>query len=225
MMEQRRSNLHLKAIPIMARLHFWRPSLLTACTCWLLLAGAGCAASDDAEFTIGSVERYEECLTTASPIRPKMLAARERVNTIGVFMQTDHRLPSVSDLVYLEVYQPKLVRSRLGEPFELADPLELEDDEEFDEPPVIRGVIAFSETCPELKETFALRGTVVFNQLGAENGAIVQGELVDGVIVSTRDENVVARDVTGSWEFTVDTRRPNQYFPSYREEIPRGPLP
>lgn len=205
----------------MARLH----SLpVLALVCWL--ASAGCAADEDAEFTIGSIERYEECLSAASPIRPHMLASRDRVDTIGLFMQTDFRLPSTSDLVYLEVYQPKLVRSRFGEPFELADPLELaEPDFEFDEPPIVRGVIAFSDTCPELNETFGLRGTVIFDQLGAQNGDIVEGELVDGVIVSTRDENIVARDVTGSWQFTVKPAGPYQTFPTFREEIPRGPAP
>lgn len=203
---------------------------LVACSLGVLLASMGlasasCAADEDAEFTIGSVQRYEDCLATASPIRPKMLAARERVNTIGVFMQTEAVLPSISDLVYFEVYQPKLVRSKLGEPIELADPLEFEDDADFDVPPVVRGVIAFSETCPELNETFGLRGTVVFDQLGADDGDIVAGQLVDGVIVSTRDNEIVAEDVAGSWEFTVDQRRPHQYFPTYRDEIPRGPVP
>ena len=212
---------HLGTRPLLARL---RAASALAALC--VLGTTGCADDGNGEFTISGIEQHEDCLSTASPLRPEMLAARERVNTIGLFMQTDFRLPSTSDLVYFEVYQPDYVRSRLGEPIELADPLELfKDDFEFDEPPVVRGQMLFAETCPEVLATFALRGTVIFHELGAEDGDVVRGELIDGEIINPREETVVARQVNGTWRYTVDQIRPKQHFPTFRDEIPRGPVP
>lgn len=202
-----------------------RPPLLMAA----LLVGvlvAGCGAESDAEFRISGIQQFDECLSKASPIQPEMMASRQRVNTIGVFLQTTYPLPSAADTVYFEIYQPELIRQNLGQPFELADPIELfVGEEEFDEPPVLRGQILFGETCPEVTETFALRGTVVFEELSAEDGQFVTGELIDGQIVSTRDESVVADQIEGSWQFEVQQGRPNDYYPTYRDEIPRGPEP
>jgi hypothetical protein len=189
------------------------------------LALSGCSTEDDAEFVISDAQRHQDCFSAASPLRPEMFSSRESLDSVGVFMQTDYRLPSTSDLVYLEVYQPDLVRSQLGEPVELADPLELfRDDFEFDEPPVVRGELFFAETCPELKETFGLRGSVVFTELGTDDEDFVEGELIDGEIISLRDEVVVGQ-ISGTWRFVVDQGRPLQYYPTFRDEAPRGPVP
>lgn len=201
-----------------------------ACIClWLLasLSLAGCGAEETGEFTLSGFQRYGECLSKASPIRPSSFTSRDAPgDTIGLFFQTDYRLPSTSDTVYLQIYQTDYVRQHLGEPIELSNPTELVyGDQRFDQPPIVRGLIQFEQTCPKIKETFALLGTVVFDEIGAHNGDIVSGRLVDGQVISLRDLSVVADNISGSWQFTVSERRPHQYFPTFGSGVPRGPSP
>jgi hypothetical protein len=205
-----------------------RDKLLTV----LLLAGAwcllgGCTPEDEAEFVLSGFERHEDCLERASPIEPQKFSLRERVGTVGVFMQTDFRLPSVSDTVYVEVYQPEVVSEQLGQPIELGDPMELvEGDERFDELPVARASLFVAETCPEILETFALRGAVVFDELDTDKGGLISGSL-DAEALSVRSGEVVIDEVTGSWQFTVRVRRPYRHYPDEPADtdVPRGPEP
>jgi hypothetical protein len=205
-----------------------RTQVLAVCLAVIASTGlclGGCAGDDDAEFVVSNIQRHQDCFSAASPIRPELFASRDSHDSIGVFMQTQYRLPSTSDLVYLEIYQPDVVRSRLGEPIDLADPLELfRDDFEFDQPPVLRGEVAFAETCPDLTETFQLQGTVVFRSLSTDDGDIVEGEVLDGQLISMRDEVAVAQ-ISGTWRFAVEQGRPLQYYPTFDEEVPRGPSP
>ncbi len=204
-----------------ARHNRWLFTLVLA----TLAIGVGACANDDTgHFTVSGVQRYQQCISKASPIEPQLFAARARINSIGLFFQTDYRLPSLSDLVYFEVYQPDYVRQHLGEPIALSNPLELiQGDERFATPPVVRGQISFDHTCPQIRESFGLVGTVVFDQIGDQDGDIVQGSLVDAKIVSVRDNGVVAEHVDGTWQFTVS--KPPRYFSNDRDKYPYGPVP
>ncbi|MFP4597416.1 MAG: hypothetical protein ACLFVJ_04140 [Persicimonas sp.] len=201
----------------------WRRASVAAAA---LVVLAGCAAQDEGEFTLSGFEQHEACFSEASPLRPEMFTASDNIDAVSVSMQTDFRLPSTSDLVQIVVYQPEQVRERLGEPIELADPLELvRDDEEFDQPPVVRAELGFGESCPEILETFGLRGTIVFDELDADRGGHVSGQLVGAEAVSLRQERVIIGQVDGSWAFDVRSQTPYNRFPNYDDEPTRGPTP
>lgn len=187
---------------------------------------SGCVVPSDSEFTIAGIAQHQECMANASPVRPVANIARIQADGIGLFFQTDARRPSAGDSIYLQVYQPEHVRERLGEPIELADPRELKDgDHTFDTPPVMRGAAFFAQSCPDLSESFGLLGTVIFEELGEKNGEQIRGELRDAQIISLRDNTVVATDLNGQWDFTVNLNRPGQYFPNYPQGYPDGRLP
>lgn len=197
--------------------------LITAVIC----AITSCTPEDEAEFVLSGLQQHADCLALASPIEPQKFSLRERVGTVGLFMQTDYRLPSTSDTVYVEVYQPEVVLGQLGQPIELGDPMELvAGDERFDELPVARASLFVAETCPEINETFALRGTIVFDELETNKGGLVSGNL-DGEALSVRTGEVVVEEVTGSWQFSVRVRRPYRHFPDEPSvtDVPRGPVP
>ncbi len=202
---------------------YWRRALVAAAA---LVVLAGCAAEDEGEFTLSGFAQHEACLSEASPLQPEMFSASDSIDAVSVSMQTDFRLPSTSDLVRIVVYQPEQVRERLGEPIELADPLELvQNDEEFDQPPVVRAELGFGESCPEILETFGLRGTIVFDELDAGRGGHVSGQLVGAEAVSLRQEQVIIGQIDGSWAFDVRSHTPYKRFPDYDDEPIPGPIP
>lgn len=187
---------------------------------------SACVPPSDAEFTLSGIAEHQQCLENASPIRPSVSYARIDADGVGLFFQTDGRQASAGDSVYLQVYQPERVRANLGEPFELADPRELEDgDHHFDTPPVVRGVAYFAQSCPDVSESFGLTGTVIFEKLGDKRGEHITGVLQDAQIISLRDDTVVATDFSGDWDFEIDPTRPYQYFPTYPTENHAGRLP
>lgn len=185
-----------------------------------------CVAPNDAEFTISGIEEHQKCLENASPLQSSSSFARVEPKGVGLFFQTDPRRASAGDSIYLHVYQPERVRAQLGEPFELADPRELRDgDHTFDTPPVVRGVALFADSCPDIPESFGVLGTVIFKELGETNDTHVIGELTGGQIISLRDKKIVARELSGEWDFKVNLKRPGQYFPNTPVEDPTGRLP
>jgi hypothetical protein len=187
---------------------------------------SGCVADARSEFTIAGIQRHRQCLGEASPVRPAVNAARVDADTVGLFFQSDARLPTAGDTIYIQIYRPDLIRANLGEPIELADPRILDvGDEAFEKPPVARAMAIFAESCPEVTETFGVLGTVVFEELGGEDGDPVKGRLLDAQIISLRDDALVAGEVSGTWDFIIDTRRPFQYFPAESGRMPDDLLP
>ena len=187
---------------------------------------SGCVAQDDAEFGLSGVAPQYKCLESASPIEPASSFARLELDRTGLFFQTDGRQASAGDAIYLQIYEVAHVRAHLGEPFELADPRELEGGEHtFDTPPVARGMAYFAKSCPEIPESFGVIGTVIFHEFGDKKGAQMRGELRDAQVISLRDNTVVADALWGEWDFSINLNRPRQYFPNDPVQDSTGRLP
>ncbi|MFW5968329.1 MAG: hypothetical protein ACOCV2_12465 [Persicimonas sp.] len=188
---------------------------------------AGCVDQDQGAFELADIERDEECLQEASPVEPSKFGVREQRDTITLFMETDYRLASLGDGVLVELYQPDTVRENLGEPVELADPLELvEDDEKFDDDPVARAQLLVDESCPGLDERLGLRGEIIFEAIGTERGDDVVGRIENAEAVSLRREDVAIGSVTGQWDYTIKMARPYKYYPDYEMgDDSDGPAP
>lgn len=188
---------------------------------------AGCLPDSQAEFVIRDISRHEDCLAQASPLQSSLNTVWVDQDALEIFFQTDSRAPGAGDTISLQIYQPEWVRAHLGEPIILADPLDLLDGaHRFDQPPRVRGAAIFAQSCPDISESFGLTGTVVFERLGEKNGETVSGKLLSGQLLSLRDAAIVAQDVSGEWEFSINPRRPFQPYPAPHDtRFPQGPLP
>lgn len=193
----------------------------------MLAASPGCIADSEAEFVINDISLHADCLTGASPLQSSLNTAWVDRDAMQLYFQTDSRSPTAGDTINIQVYQPEWVRAHLGEPITLADPRELLDGaHRFADPPVVRGAAIFAQSCPRVSESFGLTGTIVFERLGNKNGEVIAGELINGQLISLREDATVARDVSGQWKFSINPRRPFQAYPPAQDvRFPQGLLP
>jgi hypothetical protein len=190
---------------------------LTAAACCVGLTS--CGPQGEGEFTFGTPLEYQECFEELDPMVPSFFATRDRIDSVGVFAQSRPDVQSDADLVHIEVYRaPDDVSKVEGEPLTLAGP---------DVPlPQARAALAVNASCPDLGESFELRGTVTFEEIGANSGDLVRGELTDGSVVVVSDDEptrTVVEDVAGSWDFTVELGAPYRNYPTFDDEYRRSP--
>ncbi|MGM0558286.1 MAG: hypothetical protein ACQEVA_18020 [Myxococcota bacterium] len=178
-----------------------------------------CGPQGEGEFTFGTPLEYQECFEKVDPIMPTFYAARDRIDSVGVFIQTRPDVQADADLVHIEVYRaPDDISKVEGEALTLAGP--------NDPLPQARAALAVNASCPDLGESFELRGTVTFDEIGANAGDAVRGELTDGTVVVVSDDEptrTVAEDVAGAWDFTVEVGAPYRNYPTFDDEYRRSP--
>ena len=192
--------------------------LLPAVVLAALLAagGLGCGDSPDAgRFEIGEIRAHDKCLQAASPLKPTFFAARERRDSVGLFMQTKARVESDADVVWIEVLKPAQAKRNPDKVYS------------FEYPPAektpVRAELLVEETCPDLNVSLAIRGRARFDKLNLEAGEKVVGELLEGAVVDARTGEVVAGSISGRWNFDVEITAPHRDYPTYGDDYPRNP--
>jgi hypothetical protein len=185
------------------------PSLTTVmlAAMWILTAAA-CAPDDYgyARFTVDEVTDYEACMSEAFPLEASFFAARNRANSLGLFLQTRGGHNANHDLVYLEIHQPAYVRARLGEPVPLSSPTDVD--------PVVVARLLLLDSCPDLLESLFVTGTVVFEALSPNGDRRIEGHFSGAQLVSSRTSEVIA-SIEGSWAYDVLRGPPHEeFFPS-----------
>lgn len=181
-----------------------------------LLAGCG-GAPDTGRFEISDVRDHKakRCLNRAFPLEPSFFAARRRIDSIGLFMQSRTGVDQDADLVYIEVFEPGEVRRNTGREISFGFPATA------DTPALAE--VDVRETCRNLNVSLAIQGNLTFSQLGLESGERVEGRLTSGSIVDARTGETVAGSITGRWDFAVRVTSPYRSYPTYREGYPTGP--
>lgn len=184
-----------------------------------LSVAAACGGGDEnvGHFEMADIRVDDErgaCLDAAFPFDPSFFAARERIDSVGVFLQSRARLGQDADIVYFEVLEPDEVRGEesavsFGGPPSASTP--------------IRAEIDLGESCPKLNASLRLQGSVQFDALGTESGDRVAGELLEGTLVDSRSGETVAGSVTGRWDFVVETTAPHRTYPTYDDEYQVDP--
>lgn len=200
----------------MNRTHSQTISTEIAAIAWLVVIAAGCGgATDSGRFDVDEVRAHESCLDAMFPFEPEFFAARERIDSIGLFMQSKTRPTQDADLVYIEVYDVEAATAGEFGGETLSHPHE--------EAPTARAEIDIQESCPNLGSSFALEGTLSFDQFETGRGGRISGELTDGSIVDARDGRPVADGLVGEWDFAVQITAPHRSYPTYGDEYPTDP--
>lgn len=181
----------------------------------LLFVGVACGPSSErGSFELADIRAHEACFQEAFPLEATFATARERIDSVGIFLQDSAGIERRADLVYFEIYDLEGVR-------QATDPVAFDHPATVESP--IRGEVALRETCPRLNEAFALRGELRFEDLKTGKGDRVRGELVEGTVINARTGEIVVESITGSWDFTVKLGSPWQFFTNDREEYPVEP--
>jgi len=193
--------------------------LAAAVLAGLLLAPA-CGGGDEntGHFEVADIRVDDErgaCLDATFPLDPTFFAARDRIDSVGIFMQSRARPGQDADILYLEVLKPNEVREQTGTPIAFGGPPSASTP--------IRAEVDMGETCPRLNASLRLQGSVQFDTLGTDSGERVAGALLEGTVVDNRSGEIVAGEVTGRWEFVVETEAPHQFHPTYDDEYPVDP--
>ncbi|MBA2663496.1 MAG: hypothetical protein H0U74_14505 [Bradymonadaceae bacterium] len=183
---------------------FGPPSLVLLALLGFGLCSACTFDYGEAKFTIGAVSAHNACFSQAFPLEATFFSARERANSVGVFLQSVPGHIGETDLVFFEVYQPDFVNTRLGQPIALSPP------EQSDA--VVRGKLALMGACPQMLESFYIAGDVVFEALDPLDTQSVAGTIEGASIVDARTGVVVAEGLSGSWRFDVRRSQPFQEF-------------
>lgn len=176
---------------------------------------AGCLGpSGEGRIEISDLREHEGCFEKAFPLEPSFFAARDRIDSIGLFLQNRAGPEQDADGLYLEVYDLEAARTKPAPDLSIEYPV-------TGQTPV-RGEVTVASACPSLNASFAIRGQVQFDALSAQKGERVQGEL-SGEVIDARSGDVVAGDITGIWSFEVRTGSPWQFYPSPRDDYPTSP--
>jgi hypothetical protein len=177
---------------------------------------AGCIGpSGDGRIEVNDLRAHEQCFDQAFPLEPSFFAARERIDSVGLFLQNRAGPEQDADGIYLEVYDVQSARTNPAADLSIDYPVTRRSP--------VRGEVTVASACPSLNASFVIRGQVRFDALSAQKGEGVQGELVSGEVIDARSGDVVAGDITGIWSFQVRTGSPWQFYPSPRDDYPTSP--
>lgn len=178
-----------------------------------------CGPQASGEFTFGTPLEFQECFETLDPMEPSFFASRNRIDSVGIFAQSRPDVQADADIVHIEVYRsPDDVRSIKGQTLAISGPKEPD--------PQVRAALAVNASCPDLGNSFELRGDVTFDEISTESGDTVRGQLTNGTVVVVSDDEptrTVVEDVSGSWDFTVDLGAPYRNYPTFDDEYRRSP--
>jgi hypothetical protein len=214
-----RMNRHRRAdTPLLARVA--RPRFLAACLGVALLAVGCVESSGEAQFEASGFRKFDSCLQSLFPLEPTFLATKDRIDSVGIFLQTEPAIGPGGDIVYLEVFDTERVTDSPETTLSFAYPPSLD--------PPARAKLAPWESCPDTNVSLGVEGTIRFDEFGTDSGDRMVGELVDGRIVDARtcsvdraDERtceVVAESFSGSWDFDVEVTAPHRTYPTFEDE-------
>ena len=181
---------------------------------WSCLTGC-IGPSGDGRIEVSDVRQHAQCFEKAFPLEPRFFAARERIDSIGLFLQNRAGPEQDANGLYLEVYDVTPAQTDSLQALAIEYPVTRRTP--------VRGEVTVASACPSLNASFVLRGQVQFDALSAQKGQRVQGELVGGEILDARTDDVVAGDIRGIWSFRVRTGSPWQFYPSPRDDYPTSP--
>ena len=171
----------------------------------------GCVpVNDEGRFDIDDVQQHQECLREVFPFEPSFLATHKSLDSVGLLMQSQTRLTQSADYVYIEVFEPGPITPDSPKTFTFGYPT--------DANTPVRAEVALRETCPELNVSLAVRGRLTLERLETDSGGSVVGQLTEGTVIDARSGQVIAGDITGSWDFTSKVTAPWRNFPTFDDE-------
>lgn len=167
----------------------------------LFLVVTACSDPEEyARFEATTLVELPQCVGEPFPMEFTLLSARQRIGTVGIFLETPPDLKSRHDLVYLELYNPEEVQ--LGEDILLSPSSS-----------VARGKLTFFSSCPYENQSYQLEGVLRFSSFDyQENLGMITGELLDGRAIDSHSGEVVFDDLHGSWRFALRRGPPYQEF-------------
>lgn len=185
---------------------------------WVILAcvyalGCGGPAPDEGRFDVSEIrvdDHRGQCLENAFPLDPSFYAARERIDSVGIFLQSEVDLGQDADVVYFEIFQPDRLRDTSETPVAFGGPLETTT--------TVRAEIELGETCPRLNASFRVQGQLRFSSLSTESGDRVAGELLEGAVIDNRSGETVAESANGRWDFAVGAGAGSEAYPTHDDE-------
>lgn len=173
-----------------------RPNLASLMFGVSLLASS-CSNGSFGEFEVSDVQAHHACLNTMFPFEPFFLAARGRAESVGLFMQADGGAYTKTDLIYIEVFDSSFRSHTLDAPGDIFASAIAE--------------VEMGGTCPKVRESLYIRGTVDFDSFGQRAGDIIEGRL-EGEIWSRRTETLVAGRIEGAFRIEVAKGQPYEEF-------------
>jgi len=182
-----------------------------------LIAGAlavGCAREPNSgQFEISDIRKegeLGECLEDAFPLNPTFYAARERIDSVGLFVQTRARIGSDADLVYIEMFEPGRVRDGSKTAFSFGGSPSGSTS--------VRAEVHLGETCPRQNAALRIEGRAQFDSLRVDPGDRVVGELMEGTLLDGQTGETVAGTIEGRWDFAVQTGSPYSAYPTFDDD-------
>jgi hypothetical protein len=170
--------------------------------CAILIAPVyGCGQPGSARFVVDDIQKHEECLSRMFPFEPIFFAARERAESVGIFLQSRGGNFQSVDIIHFEVFNPDDVQTGVSIP---VDSTVTRDSQAV-------GSLQLGESCPELRDSLAVSGSIVFNSFSREVNGLMSAEF-EGQIVSLTDDDVVAGSLSGDFDFTVELGQPYEEF-------------
>lgn len=189
----------------------WLGALALAVAALSTLACACVDSRNEGRFEVDDIQAHRDCLGRAFPFEPTYFSARERIDSVGVFMQSESRLGTDADFVHLEVYATERARNS-DSPVDVAFPSR--------EGSEARADLEIQETCPRANVSLAIEGTAQFDEFRVGRRGRVVGRLTEGAVVDARTGEEVAGSVTGEWAFDVHG---DGSWPTYDDRYPVDP--
>lgn len=173
-----------------------RPSLPSILLGVSLLASS-CSNGSFGEFEVSDIQAHPACLNTMFPFEPFFLAARARSESVGLFMQADGGAYTKTDLIYIEVFDSSFPNHTLDAPGDFTATAIAE--------------VEMGGTCPNVRESLYVKGTLDFDSFGQRAGDIIEGRL-DGEVWSRRTDSLVAGRIQGAFRIEVAKGQPYEEF-------------
>ena len=207
-----------------------RRTLVYATAAAVLVAAAaittGCVGREgEGRFEVSGIRKYNDCLERTFPLVPEFMSTGERIDSVGIFLQTKAQLSPAGDLVYIEVFEDVDVGGDTAESFTFDNRPALEPNFPPEPTPPVRIKVAPWESCPDSTISLAVEGTVRFDSFGVDSSDRMVGELTEGTIVDATSGEVVAESLTGFWDFAVQVAAPYRAYPNVRDEYKSGVEP
>jgi hypothetical protein len=161
----------------------------------------GCGEPGTGRFQVSDVQKHDECIGRMFPFEPVFFAARERVDSMGLFFQSRGGNFQSVDVIHFEVFGSNGIEP--GTQLTL-DPLAARESEAV-------GSLELGESCPDLADSLAITGTLTLDSFSRDVDGLISGS-VDGEVVSLLDDDIVAGSLTGQFDFTVQLGQPYEEF-------------
>lgn len=167
----------------------------------LMIGAWGCGQPGSGRFVVDDVRKHTECMGKVFPFEPIFFAARERADSMGLFFQSRGGNFQFVDVLHLEIFNTENIQPGV----------ELTVESVADRDTEAVGGLELGETCPNLPDSLAITGTLVFDSFSRDVDGLISGTL-DGEVVSLTDDDVVAGSLHGEFDFTVQLGQPYEEF-------------